>query len=186
MQLNEMIVKYGPLVEAITAAIAAKPEGLSDEAKAGNKEKAGTLADSIKAYAKATHDDGTSVEDATKLLRLVLAGEGHKPGTILNYGHAVGGFRKILEEGGEEGLKAAGVKDAQRAMRDDATVAKDTLREAIKPYLRDATAEQLEAVLEACKASGIVVKERKVRSDKAGPVVDVTAEVVAEQAREAA
>jgi hypothetical protein len=51
-------------------------------------------------------------------------------------------------------------------MRTDDQKAKDDVKEALKPMLRDATLEQLQAVLTYAKTLGIVLKARKVRADK--------------------
>lgn len=183
--MNTDMMKYLPLAAAIAAAALKVKDGketLTDEQKEANKAATGTLASNIREYAEATANDGTTSEDANAFLRVYLATGGFPNGTALNYGRAVEGFRKLREAHPETWAKSS-VKDAQNAMRSEEQVEKDTLREAIKPYLRDANKEQLESVLEACKASGIKLKERKTRKDKG--VVTETPEQLHEAVAEA-
>lgn len=153
-----------PIANAIIASKAEKAE-LTEEQKVHNEELKATVADKVRDFAATTAADGVEPEQANAALRTLLTLGGVPKGTALNYGRAVEGFRKIMDVN-PEGWRVASVKDAQTAMQTEGQKAKADLREQLKPYLRDATVEQLEAMLEHAQGLNVKLKERKVRTDK--------------------
>lgn len=149
-------------ITKVAEAIAAPTNGLTKDEQAENKQRQATVAQAVRGFAEETEAKGVKPEDAGVILREGLRLMGFPEGTALNYGRAVQGFRAIKATTGKWD---GSVRDAQRAMRSDDTKAKDDIREALRPMLRDATLEQLKAVQEYAQNLGIVVKDRAKRSD---------------------
>ena len=161
--------RHGEVIQNVINALSLETAKLSDEQKEHNEEVKSTVADSVRAFAKAMLNDGITPKDADDTLRESLKLAGVPKGTALNYGRAASGFMVITVNGGD--MYKASVKDAQDAMATPEQKEKIAARDALKPYLRDGTAEQLQAILKFAESLEIKLKERKVRSDKANAQV---------------
>ena len=182
--MNAEMMKYAPLAQAILEQFAnVQKATLTDEQKEHNKEVDATVAAKLKAFATATAADGVKPEAAGQFARMYLTVGGMKKGTVNAYGKALDGFRKLIDSGKD--ISGASTVDAQNAAKSDEQKAKDAVKEELKPFLRDAKLEQLQAILEYAQGLGIAVKARKERSDK-GKVTDVTNEVKEERQHAAA
>lgn len=170
--MNVELMKFAPLAQAILEQYANVAKAtLSDEQKEHNKEVDATVSAKLRDYAVATAADGVDAALAGQFVRTWLTVGGMKKGTVGAYGKAVDGFRKLIAEGKD--ISKASTVDAQNAAKSDEQKAKDALRDQIKPFVRDATVEQLQAILTYAQSLNIAVKARKTRSD-AGAVTDVT------------
>lgn len=169
--INTEMMKFMPLVSAIAEQMNVEKATLNDEQKEHNKEVTDTLAGKLREYATAVHADGKSGKDAGDFIRMFLALSQAPKGTTLAYGRAVEGFHKLLTTGTD--ISKASTVDAQKAMRSEEQVERDLIRDQLKLYLRDGTIEQLRAINEYAGSLGIVVKERKQRSDKASAETQV-------------
>ena len=105
------------------------------KASDASKERKGTLATALRDYATTTEDDGVSVEDGRKFLRIAMIAADLKMGTVKGYGASYNGFRAMLADGAA--IDKATVKEAQDYVASDAVkelnAAKKVLREALKP-----------------------------------------------------
>lgn len=168
--MNAQMMQYAPLAQAILEQFANTNKAtLTDEQKTHNKEVDESLASKLRDYAVKTAADGVKPEEAGQFVRMYLTVGGVKKGTVGAYGKAVDGFRKLIDAG--QDVTNASTVDAQNAAKSDETKAKDAIREQIKPFVRDATLEQLNAILTYAQGLGVAVKARKERSDKATPTV---------------
>lgn len=177
------LFKWSPMAQKVADAINAEKIALDETDKAHNTAVDATIAAEVRKYAEATEAEGVEPQVANAILRQNLTLAGIPSGTALNYGRAVEGFRKIKANGGD--ANKASVKDAQKAMRTDDQKAKDDIRDELRPMLRDATREQLQALLDYAKELNIVVKARKVRKDKGTGEDAGAGEDVAQQAAQA-
>lgn len=160
----EQIAILMPLAAALLDTMQDKVK-LSDEQTAANKAiEAGTLA-AVKVYAIDSRNAGISGTDANTFLRNYLGLSGKPKGTAANYGRAAEGFMRLLEQGRD--IAAATAPDAQDAMRSDEQVLIDAGRAALKPYITNCNAEQLDALLAYAKELGVAPKVSKT---KAAPV----------------
>lgn len=179
LQQEATLLQFAGQVQDIAKAILAS-KAQAEENRTASTETSSTVAEQVRRYAADTAAAGIPAKDAGDLLRTGLMRMEFPKGTALNYGRAVEGFRKLAEVQPDDWKKAS-VRDAQKAMESDETKELNALRAEINKYVRSGTPDQLRELLEVCKASGIVVKERQTRSDKALPVQDVTEQVKAER-----
>ena len=163
------VTKYKDQIDAINAAA---PSMLTDEEKAAktaeNEASAATLRDAVLDFVDATMD--LTPEEAGTILRIGLEAVGRPAGTCKNYGRAVAGFRKLAEKN-PEGWRNATMREAQDAMRTAEQVKLDASREALRPYLKAAKLQQLDAILAFARELGITLPEKGKKKD-GKPVAD--------------
>ena len=95
----DLIQKYSPLLTAITVALAASKEALTDDQKAANEGVTSSIAASIREFAVQTATDGVKAEEGRGILQLVLTAADNKAGTVKAYGAAFAGFRSLIQQG---------------------------------------------------------------------------------------
>lgn len=169
--------KYGATIQNVVDALGRDKATLSEEQKEHNREVKEAVAGSVRDFARAMLADGISQKDAEDTLRESLKLAGVPKGTASGYGRSAAGFMAIAASGGD--MNKANVKEAQDAVASPEQKEKIAHRDALKPFIRDASAAQLAAILEYARSLDIKVKERKTRSDKAGAVKDVDPALVA-------
>ena len=146
----QVISRYPTELAAILAA-AVENARINKAAGQSRKDRDSALVEKVRAFAKQTHDDGVSVEDARQALRLTFASaetpEG-KPaipaGTVKGYGATFAGYRDALAN--NIPIDEMGVKDAQDRVASDAVKRLNEARKALRESIKGLNADQLAEV----------------------------------------
>lgn len=165
-----------PLARIVS--LASDHKAATAEASKANKARGGKLADAIREYATATHDDGVPVADARSALRIALESvrdADDKPvipaGTVKGYGASFAGYRDALADG--EPIADMAPKAAQERVASPEVkalnAARKALREALKPLKAD-------ALLELAELAKAMAPEDKSEGEPATPTAEESEE----------